>query len=584
MLGLVKIRDMYYFRLRVPHDVKQWFPSPVLKKSLKVRKFDLAKRLARGLLGESERVFTMIRSKTLDAAGIQKIIADFMESVLELKYDAAEDVLDESQDIMQEIYAESHKDAVDKVRRRGRSKPATSTFASDAVCCSATFEPSMLPFTHIPADHLCETAGYAVDPSSPEFKMLLHQLAIAKRDIIDTLQERLDTGDSTYDKKAREKEAAKPKSHTLNEALQAYITDKGRVLRKRKEKAAKLLECFQCETNKSDISLADIDRELTRRVALRLQKYPLHRNLKYKGLSLDQIEKLEGVRYPALTTQSEELFFMSSVYDFAINNFDGLTRNFAKGLADKLVDDDKRKANEYRDIFRPDDLQEILRELRRRKDKGEFAKNPHLLFIPLIAMFQGCRANEICQLHVTDIECTEGSWCININEDTDEKSVKNENSRRINPIHPALVDLGLIRFWESQKAKGCVRLWEGEGKISCAYYDAKGNSAHYFTKWFNNTFKKQLKLSNPEKQSFHSFRHTVANWFYQNLKMVEHAEAVTAILGHLNKEDQVTLKSLGWNIKAETFATYAKELNLKKQLETLQLLDYGIDLSELKII
>lgn len=63
--------------------------------------------------------------------------------------------------------------------------------------------------------------------------------------------------------------------------------------------------------------------------------------------------------------------------------------------------------------------------------------------------------------------------------------------------------------------------------------------------------------------------------------MSEHGEAVQALLGHLDKDDINVLQAEGWDTGAETFVTYTKDLNIKRQFETMKLLDYGIDFSEL---
>lgn len=577
MQSLVKLNGIYYFRLRVPHDVKEWFPYPTLKKSLRVKRYDLAKGLVRNLLGKSERVFSMIRSKTLDANAVQKIVADFMESVLELKYDSAEDTLYESYEIMQDIYSDSQKATVDAVKRRKE------VGLSD------------LPFTALNADYLCTSAGYEPIPNTPEYKMLVHQLSIAKRDIIATLQERLDTGDSKYDieqRKRKEKELEeRSKSDTLSTLIASYCEAKDNVKgkgRKSKlqEKMEKFKGCFEYETGKKDILLSDIDYKLTVKIGKRLAQYPCHRNTgkNTRGKTLDQIYSSEGIEYPKDSTVREELYRLSGLFTFAINTCEGLKKNYAADLADVVLGKQTDIASEARDVFRINDLKEILQALNHYKDKGYFNKNPHLLYITLIGLYQGARINEICQLNIDDITIIDGIPCISHqDEESEDKSFKTANSKRINPIHPALIDFGLLRFRDSQAAKGHKGLWDGAANHSCAFYGNSGNCSHYVGKWWNGTFKTKLKLSNPDKQSFHSTRHTFINWFYQNVKQLDYT-ARDALSGHLNKEDLAALRLQGFNVNSEGVKTYSKGLNVKRQLELLQQLDYGIDLSKLKVI
>lgn len=106
MSALVKIKEIYYFRLRIPKDVRIFFPYPEIKKSTHTSKYTHAKSLARGLLGKAEELFMVIRSKSLDDAAIFKIVREFVESTLELKYDAVEEVINspDSYDMLKEVY------------------------------------------------------------------------------------------------------------------------------------------------------------------------------------------------------------------------------------------------------------------------------------------------------------------------------------------------------------------------------------------------------------------------------------------------------------------------------------------------
>lgn len=576
MQSLTKLNGIYYFRLRVPKNLMQWFPSPTLKKSLQTKKYGYAKSQARHLLGEAERVFALIRSKTLDADAVRKIIAEFMGACLELKYDAPSEVISapEMEDTMREIYHGAQNEALNAVKRR------RDTFLSH------------LPLSGISAEYLCQKAGYGTDVSSPEYKRLVHELAIAKRDIIATLQERLETGDSVHDKVQRAQQAKakeeRSKSNTLSELIQSYAEVKSNVTGRNRntkvpEKMGKFLECFQYETGKKDILLADIDYQLTVRVGKRLALYPSYRHTRYKGKSLDEIYKLDNLRYPSVSTVNEELYRLSGLFDFALTKLEGLKKNYAKNLGEVITGRVKSKDSDARDIFRPDDIQEIIRGLRAFRDKGYFAKNAHLPFITLIGLYSGARINEICQLKVDDLQEVEGIWCFCHSENSQGKSLKNKNSFRTNPIHPTLLDFGLLRFRDSQVEKGYSGLWEGVERHSCEFNAKAGNCSKFVGKWWNDTFKAKLSLSNPEKQTFHSTRHTFINWFRQNVKLLDY-DARNALSGHLDQDDAAALRFQGYDPDSEGEKTYSKGLNVDRQLKLLQQLDYGIDLRPLRII
>lgn len=578
MSALVKINDTYYFRLRIPKDLRTYFHRSEIVKSTRTTKYRQAKGLARSLLGKIEALFMVIRSKALDDAVVTKIVREFVESTLELKYDKVDELVNspDSYDSMQEIYADAQKSILKAVKDR-----------------SEVGGWHMMGFTGVAADYLCHSAGYDIEEETPQFKKLVHQLAIAKKEIIQTLQERLDTGDSAYDSKQRiikeKKMEELGKSNTLSELIAAYcrskegVTGKGRKS-KLSEKMDKIMECFQLETGKQDLLLSEITYDLTERVGRMIAKYPLYRNSRYKGKTLIQIFAMEDIEHSSNVTAREELYRLSGLYDFAVSKLEGLRKNYAINLGEIILGKEKAKASSARDIFQPADIHQIIRVLGVFKDKGLFEKNPHLLFITLIGFYGGPRINEVCQLKIHDIMQVDGLWCFNhLEEESADKSLKNKNSIRTNPIHPVLLEFGLLRFRESQIAKGYTDLWDGAKNHRCDFYAKSGNCSHYVSKWWNGTFKAKLSLTNPEKQTFHSTRHTFINWFKQHVRPLDY-EARNALSGHLDKDDLAALALQGYDAESEGEVTYSKGLNVKRQMELLEKLDYGIDLTPLQII
>lgn len=568
MSALAKINDTYYFRLRIPKDILRFFPRPEIVKSVHTKKHAQAKGLVRGLLGKTEELFMLIRSKTLDGAGVAKIVREFIEETLELRYDSAEMLLYDPvlNEAMQEIYTEALGMTAGAVRARSEVE-GYHTFG----------------FTRVTAEDLCYSAGYEIEKDTPAFRMLVHQLAIAKHSIVGTFKERLDTGNSGYDAKMTAIAEQKTSSNTLSEAIAAFSRANGKGHRgKLDEKMRKITEAFQFVTGKGDILLSAITYDLTVNVGHRLAKYPLYRGTRYAGKTLQEIDATADVETTGETTLIEELGVLNALYDFAIKTQEGLLKNFANGLGKVIIGKrTKKKASSAKDIFRAADIQEIVKGLHYFKDKREFHKNPHLLFITLIGLYSGARINEICQLTVDDIELVDGIPCFNHKEEEKStKSLKNSNSIRINPIHPMLINCGLLVFRDYQKAKGYSGLWEGSKNHSCDYYKPQKNCSHYVGKWWNGTFKAKLTLSNESKQTYHSARHTFINWFKQNVRPLDY-EARNALSGHLDKDDIAAMERQGYKSEAESEITYAKDLNVRRQMELLEKLDYGIDLKPL---
>ena len=79
MLYMVKKKTGYFFRLRFPKDVAGYFGRTEIIRSLHTRRYSEAKRLVTSYAAKAERVFTMVRSGTLDDEMIKKIVNEFLE-------------------------------------------------------------------------------------------------------------------------------------------------------------------------------------------------------------------------------------------------------------------------------------------------------------------------------------------------------------------------------------------------------------------------------------------------------------------------------------------------------------------------
>ena len=120
-------------------------------------------------------------------------------------------------------------------------------------------------------------------------------------------------------------------------------------------------------------------------------------------------------------------------------------------------------------------------------------------WIPLVALFTGCRLAEIVQLDVSDIRTYAGVRFFDIN-DKEEKTLKTKSSKRQIPIHPELVKIGFLDYVKKRKEAGDKRLFPEIRKSK-----ADGTYSSTFSKWFNNFLTRtgvKTKLN-----CFHSFRH-----------------------------------------------------------------------------
>ena len=71
-------------------------------------------------------------------------------------------------------------------------------------------------------------------------------------------------------------------------------------------------------------------------------------------------------------------------------------------------------------------------------------------------------------MNISDIKQQDGIWVINLTNDSEDKSVKTVSGNRVVPIHPQLIDLGLLDYVEEIKSSGETKLFPNlrRGKIT----------------------------------------------------------------------------------------------------------------------
>ena len=228
-------------------------------------------------------------------------------------------------------------------------------------------------------------------------------------------------------------------------------------------------------------------------------------------------------------TISEHLKNLVALSLWASANYDGIKALTSRGVAPKR----SVSSDEERDAFTIEDIQQLL--------TFETLK-PEQLWLIRMAALSGARISEIVQLDMAnDIKVSEsGTHYLNV-VDGDEQRVKTAAGKRQVPIHPQLIELGLLEWFEEQRSMGLTRPFESEW--SCY----QGSWGKYPSKWFGayrkRVFADKYTPEQLKKKVFHSFRHSIAHAF-KKAGVAEQFAA--AFLGHQNA-----------NI---TFGRYAKGL------------------------
>ncbi|HHL2458034.1 TPA: tyrosine-type recombinase/integrase [Yersinia enterocolitica] len=193
---------------------------------------------------------------------------------------------------------------------------------------------------------------------------------------------------------------------------------------------------------------------------------------------------------------------------------------------------------------------------------------PFHYWLPLLALYLGGRINELCQLYLADIRMDKnGVAYVDFNLDTPDKMMDNEireesdkslktvNAIRQVPIHPRLIELGLLRYVDALKVAGHDRLFPELKHNKIKGYRAAAS------KWFNeNYFGRVLGFPRDGKKTFHSLRHTFINAveaFESNERMI------AQLVGHVRGS-------------TTAMTTYRKDADVREQHGVISQLSYSL--------
>ena len=127
----------------------------------------------------------------------------------------------------------------------------------------------------------------------------------------------------------------------------------------------------------------------------------------------------------------------------------------------------------------------------------------------IIALYTGARVGEIAQMRLAGFATVDGRHVMSFDGE-----LKADASRRRVPIHPALIDLGLLDWVFEQRKRGCTRLFPTvklDGKSGKGNAISKGFSKLLDTLGIKPTIDADLALTKEldPKIGMHSFRDTI---------------------------------------------------------------------------
>lgn len=348
-------------------------------------------------------------------------------------------------------------------------------------------------------------------------------------------------------------------SPTLKEAIEEYKKRqlelnkwKPNTVRNYQPKIDAMIQVF------GDRPVNQITTNDARKLAKLLDMLPpgFSRKKEYKDISDLNPKDLKGKHDKTMdvTTRRGYLIFARQVLSFAEENEWVIKNPVISGIIPGKKENPRAQRLPFED---PDDLAKIFSSdlfLEWSKD------HPSRFWIPLLALYTGCRLEEIASLYCEDVFLHEGLLCIEINDNHD-RTVKNKNAIRTIPLHPFLVEqLKFPQYVAQIKAQGHDRVFPDLTKENYKYGNVLSKRFNYYIR--------QVGIKE-KKKTFHSFRHNVTNHL-MNKPGREHMETLVEELS-------------GRAGKTETRRTYFKGYRadvLYKQC--ISKIKYEVDLSHLK--
>ncbi|MCZ8311965.1 MAG: site-specific integrase [Magnetospirillum sp.] len=370
--------------------------------------------------------------------------------------------------------------------------------------------------------------GLSLSWKSDEFRRLCDALISAKREAL-TLVDRVLAHESLdFD---RIIEAPTAKGPMFSEVSSRWLTEKAarRWVPKTEHEHRVWTKHFQTVCGNRPIpAYAKADGRAFRDVLVSLPKnWTKHPALRDRGVA-EAAEEARRLKLPPMSDKNinKLLGYVSSFWLWARKQYDEVTVNPFEGL--KL--ETRHDARAERDPFTTAELQAIFNAPRftgcegpnRLNAPGTYVpRDKGVYWVPLIALLTGARLGEIVQFRTRDVQQIGDYWVFKIHADEDDMRLKTPQSARFTPVHPLLVELGLLQFVEQQGKAGRDRLFPELKKGEDGYYSSPFSKS--FARWL-----RILEIKR-NKNAFHSFRHN----FEDACRAADiSARSSDALLGH----------------------------------------------------
>lgn len=544
---LVSRNGHFYFRAWIPIDIRIHFNRKEIWKSLKTTYLKHAKTLAKDLAARADKLFMVIRTGILTDDQIKTLVRQFVNNELQ-RYEDRKNGVGLSTEVLAQIEEVESVATPELLVLLGEgNKPNSYEELKTKLQCKLSY--NLLGVVKEEVANIISSEGLQIGIPSPEYYNLCREILKGKIAVAGILAKRSEGDYFSEEEKliqhwnaensSKVPEAPEvstvptieePAYKKLSEIIVMYIDNKkmSNKYRNRVTRALTRFLSFVGDTDCNKIKAPDIDKFIN---------------------SLPT--KLKD------STKHDYLKQIHALLSWATNK-EYVDRNRAAG-ADIPCNGNK---SEKRPAYDKNDIAVLCKGLITECTKALSRTHPERFWIPLIALYTGMRLNEICQLYVTDVKELDSIWYFDINEEDDKVIDKSDSCLRLVPIHPDLINLGLLEY-AKVISSGSKRLWPKLTYTVTNYYSGA------FGQWYrlnvNNRYVRANDTINLNKV-FHSFRHTASNALKQSNPGLE--TVCEEIIGH----------SVGTKIARG----YTEAYGVKTKYDVLVKLNYNIDLSLLR--
>jgi integrase len=193
------------------------------------------------------------------------------------------------------------------------------------------------------------------------------------------------------------------------------------------------------------VAVSDISRSMVATFKDELLKCPARPSHSLRELPLPDLVKRcpDGVEMVSAAAVNKTLGAVRSLLSYAVRQ-GYIDANPASGVAALAP---RKREDELRRPFTPDELRTIL-------DAAWQQKRAADRWIPWLAAATGARQSELALALVSDVRQEDGIWYLRITDAGEGRSVKTDGSRRSVPLHPVLIERGLLDYVESLDPDG----------------------------------------------------------------------------------------------------------------------------------